>query len=305
MKYFKPIFFIILMNIIACSTPKEEETKDKEVEINRDGEVTSEEEDKVTSQKSDNDIFGYYVGNFKPIENYNEKLEEYYPENKITISIDSLDKKKLILHGHSIVAGNKRPFKGKYELTDSGYVAKVKEPGNNTYDGEFEFTIKSKPELVADDTKLEGTWKPYKKNASVVATTYSLEKASFEYNPELKFPENVHPILSSRSGYFFGTFESLTDDVSKYNASTTLLKKEDIENMYQGDLMVIRNAIYARHGYSFKDRKMRFLFDHIDWYMPISVDIKSELTDIEKKNIELLLRYEEHAEKYYDTYGRG
>ena len=66
-----------------------------------------------------------------------------------------------------------------------------------------------------------------------------------------------------------------------------------------------RNSIYARHGYSFKNRKMRYFFDnYIDWYMPVNTDIRNSLTDIEKRNIELLKRYEEHAENYYDEYGR-
>ena len=75
--------------------------------------------------------------------------------------------------------------------------------------------------------------------------------------------------------------------------------------MYQGDLEVMRNSIYARHGYSFRNRRMRFLFDQlVDWYMPVSVNITGELTDLEKKNIDLLKRYEAHAEKYYDVFGR-
>jgi hypothetical protein len=74
--------------------------------------------------------------------------------------------------------------------------------------------------------------------------------------------------------------------------------------MYKGDLEIIRNAIYARHGYSFKNRKMRYVFDQIDWYNPVHVDIRSDLTDLEKKNIDLLKRYEGHAVTYYDSFGR-
>ncbi len=38
--------------------------------------------------------------------------------------------------------------------------------------------------------------------------------------------------------------------------------------------------------------------------MHISTDVRNELTELEKKNIDLIKRYEEHAEKYYDEYGR-
>jgi hypothetical protein len=38
--------------------------------------------------------------------------------------------------------------------------------------------------------------------------------------------------------------------------------------------------------------------------MPVSLNVENELTEIEKKNIDLLKRYENHADKYYDEFGR-
>ena len=68
---------------------------------------------------------------------------------------------------------------------------------------------------------------------------------------------------------------------------------------------MIRNAIFARHGYSFKNRKMRYFIDQlVNWYMPVSTDIRDELTELELANIDLLKRYEEHRERYYDAFGR-
>jgi hypothetical protein len=75
--------------------------------------------------------------------------------------------------------------------------------------------------------------------------------------------------------------------------------------MKKADLFVLRNAIYARHGYSFKNQQLRAYFDQQPWYIPISTDIKSELTPIEKQNIALLMRYENNAKEYYDAFGRG
>lgn len=83
------------------------------------------------------------------------------------------------------------------------------------------------------------------------------------------------------------------------------LKKRICRIFTKGNLEIIRNAIYARHGYSFKTRRVRFIFDQfVPWYMPVSTDVRNELTELEKKNINLIKRYEEHAEKYYDEYGR-
>ena len=101
------------------------------------------------------------------------------------------------------------------------------------------------------------------------------------------------------------TAEFLTEDASKFNASKTVLRNKDVENMHKGDLEVTRNAIYARHGYSFKNRRTRYVFDrYVDWYMPVSTNVTQELTELEKKNIDLLKRYEQHAERYYDSFGR-
>jgi 3'-phosphoadenosine 5'-phosphosulfate sulfotransferase len=38
--------------------------------------------------------------------------------------------------------------------------------------------------------------------------------------------------------------------------------------------------------------------------MPVFSDVTKDLTEIEKKNIALLLRYEENAKEYYDHFGR-
>lgn len=66
----------------------------------------------------------------------------------------------------------------------------------------------------------------------------------------------------------------------------------------------MRNEIFARHGYCFAKKHLRQQFEMEDWYVPNTVDIKGFLTDIEKKNIELIKRYEKYADEYGDEYGR-
>ncbi len=81
-------------------------------------------------------------------------------------------------------------------------------------------------------------------------------------------------------------------------ATTLVLEQEE-------DLALMRNTIYARHGYAFKTRKYRYYFERkVDWYIPFSTDVRNTFTPIEKDNIELLKRYEKHARDYYDTFGR-
>lgn len=239
---------------------------------------------------------GLYTGMFEASEF--DDTKSYMYANKITISIDSL--KDGSVWGHSIVAGNSRPFTGTVTKGDPELFITAKEPGDDRYDGEFTFVIKG------GYITIEGAWAANDKNLPVTKRTYILERREFFYNAELMLPEGV------QWDALYGTFnedtyegERLTADVFKYNASTTRLKSKDISNMYMADLEVMRNAIYARHGYSFKNRRMRYIFDnYVNWYMPISTNITNELTQLEKDNIELLKRYEAHAEKYYDSFGR-
>ena len=66
----------------------------------------------------------------------------------------------------------------------------------------------------------------------------------------------------------------------------------------------MRSEIYARHGYSFKEKDMRYLFESKDWYMPMSNDVREKLSKSEIANIDLIYEYETYVEEYYDDYGR-
>jgi hypothetical protein len=239
---------------------------------------------------------GYYVGAFLGVEiNFNKNPAV---TNKINISIDSIGQDELF--GHSVVAGNDRLFSGSITREGDKLQVVAREPGDDHYDGVFTFTIYPKTNSIS------GNWEANNKKLAVPKREYDLEKQLFVYDPNQALTEEVmFTGLYEKYPKFEDREEGLTEDVFKFNASSERLKKEDIENMYKGDLEVMRNAIYARHGYSFKNRKMRFIFDNlVHWYMPVSTDIRSDLTDLERKNIDLLKRYEEHADRYYDVFGR-
>lgn len=239
-------------------------------------------------------LLSMYVGVFRAKKMDDKKNPML--ENKITIALDSISED--MLYGHSVVAGNSRTFSGKFIKENDLYIAECKEPGDNKYDGVFSFT------LNPQDESIRGSWISNDKKLAVTERTYDLKKVEFKYNPNQELGEISAEVYQSLKGNG-SEFELITPDAGKINASTTLLKKEDVENMYKRDLEVMRNAIYARHGYSFKNRQMRYFFDnYIDWYIPVSTDVSNELTDIEKKNIELIKRYEKHAATYYDDFGR-
>ncbi len=287
-------YFFALLMLTACAdqTTKVEEPPTTTTVSTEDSLQKANERAAILSSKEHQAFLGAYVGMFEGV----EVKKDGSWVNKINISIDKIDNGKI--YGHSVVAGNDRPFEGTFD--PSGTKIEVKEPGDDKYDGVFVLNFN------AARNGLSGTWAANDSKLKVTNRTFELEKKKIAYNKDLDLPEDVlwEFLYDNKHEFEENEGEMLTGAVVAFNASNTVLKKEDIENMYKGDLEVIRNAIYARHGYSFKNRKMRYVFDQVDWYIPVHTDVRSDLTDLEKKNIDLLKRYEGHAGAYYDSFGR-
>jgi len=191
-----------------------------------------------------------------------------FGDNKITLLITKAGGG--VVSGRSIVGGNDRPFDGTLSLEDGSYNIEAREPGDHKDDGVFKFQI---AEASLDEVK--GTWKA--NDPKRPEKSYTLERKKFEYRPNVgNWPQ----------------------------ASLRVLKTADVENLAKNELAFMRNEIFARHGYCFSRKELRQQFENEDWYVPNTVDIKGYLTDLEKKNIALIKRYEKYAEEYGDEYGR-
>jgi hypothetical protein len=189
--------------------------------------------------------------------------------NKITLLINYIDEKTVT--GSSIVGGNDRPFEGSYTIKGDGMLEiEANEPGDNPYDGHFTITAN-----LNQPDKISGSWRPFKNNTT--PKSYTLLRRKFVYDPSVgAYPE----------------------------ASQRLLETAEVENLMKEDLSYMRNEIFARHGYCFQNKEWRQKFQGFEWYVPNSVSIKDMLTATEKKNIELIKRYEEYAQEYGDEFGR-
>jgi hypothetical protein len=214
----------------------------------------------VHKGKETEQLFGHWVGSFG--------------KNKINItlvSIDEADSEKGKAFGYSVCAGNFRALTGTFKAEgNQSYSFVLSEPGDDLYDGTFEFAIN------LTKGNLEGNWTPFvaKGNSS---KKYELTQKEYLYDPSKgEFPEASQRILSA-------------DELGFY---------------YTEDLTYMRNEIYARHGYSFKNKDMRYFFEAQDWYIPMGIDIRYNLTPIEIVNIGLIYEYETYYEAYYDGYGR-
>ena len=75
-------------------------------------------------------------------------------------------------------------------------------------------------------------------------------------------------------------------------ASMKLLDSLELNNLSKKELRLMKNEIFARYNYIFKSEDLRFHFGPKDWYMPENNNVDNCLTDIEKKNIELISKLE-------------
>lgn len=279
------LLFLLSSLLFACSeTPK-------------NGSETQTETPVAPVQKPSHTYYASYVGNFDAEEIDHSKDGTF--SNLINITVTSLENGKA--EGRSIIAGNDRPFNGTYKQEGAVFDITATEPGDDKHDGRFEFKLDTTKKTVT------GKWYCNDKTIAVPVRKFDLDQKTFVYNPDNNFDESIvgASLYSGKDMEDDGSYEAITEKVTKINASKQKLTNKDVENLYKGDLEVIRNAIYARHGYSFRNRRMRYLFDNqAAWYVPMNIDVRSDLTELEKENIALLKRYENHAEKYYDEFSR-
>jgi hypothetical protein len=268
-----------------------------------------------TANQIHQEWYGNWVGDFRA-EEYKEDVDIAY-NNKINIKILSINDNEV--KAQSIVAGNKRLLSGIFEEITGKFT--LKESGTNKYDGIFEFTI--------NRDSLIGTWMAYDKTIAVTKRSFVLEKKQFVYNKLLMLPSNLEDEMpdgyvdftksidtaitvkgdstvegDSSYTYIEKMYRAASDAVTTINASTKELNEADLKNLKKLDLEIIRNTIYARHGFTFGKKSVRQFFNFVEWYVPISDNVESQLTPLEVKNIALLKRFEKYAEDNYDTFGR-
>lgn len=193
-----------------------------------------------------------------------------FGNNKITLLISKASGDTI--EGRSVVGGNDRPFNGISKMDNGIYSITVKEPGDDKDDGVFNFKVDSKqPDIIT------GSWAPDSPTATLMAKTYSLQRKAFKYYRD--------------SGFY-------------PESSQKILKEDDVNNKNAYELEIMRNEIFARHGYCFKNKEQRDQFEPADWYVPDNANVTDSLTAIEKKNIILIKKYEKYALAHGDDFGR-
>lgn len=74
--------------------------------------------------------------------------------------------------------------------------------------------------------------------------------------------------------------------------SLSRLEAADLSGLSAGDLRLLRNAIFAKHGKRFESKDLNEYFSRFPWYQPRKSDVTSELSKNELYNIDFIARYE-------------
>ncbi|WP_270670606.1 YARHG domain-containing protein [Paraclostridium bifermentans] len=138
-----------------------------------------------------------------------------------------------------------------------------------------------KAEKNFNDGNYETSFKYLKK-----AEIYNYDIVKFEYYEDLigfinnNYSENDYPVYMGYGESYY----IIPDSSSRY------LTKEELYQYDKSSLGFIRNEIFARHGYVFKNEDYRNYFTSMPWYLPDSrfKGTLKELNPVEKHNVELI-----------------
>lgn len=271
--------------------------------------VESNENLTITTQE---DLIGSWTGYLSFADT--SLKEEYLFDNgdMISIHVDSIRQNQAF--AHSVFLGKTEPLIGSFEELSGVFFFQLKHTQKGRLNGQFQLSIpKSKDEMF-------GVWEPSNQHIDAFDGKFSLKKRIFKYDPANQTLDEALYVDWSKykidsiyieskdveEGFTFEeeSYLSTTERVYEKNASAEELTKEFVENLTKADIFILRNSIYARHGYAFEYPSLTAFFGQFDWYVPLSNDITGSLTDLELKNLEILLRYEAYAEEYYDVFGR-
>ncbi|WP_262483557.1 YARHG domain-containing protein [Chryseobacterium sp. P1-3] len=239
----------------------------KDTKNNNSGKDSSiAKKDSVVIPEIHKEYYGIYTGDFNGMVTTVDEIDDTPYDvdvyKKISLKINRITKDSV--YGQSIVNGNQRPFRGVFNEASKSFV--LDEPGNDKTDGRFEV------KLTGDS--LTGRWSAFNKAAvKAPVKTLKLLKKEFVYNPNFMLDKDSNLVDWTNPKEFVekytddetGKTESYTtsknrvasDAVFKLNASKQKLTEKDLKNLRKLDLEIIKNSVFARHGYSFKKRDLQ------------------------------------------------
>jgi len=320
-----PFVFAIVFGLVGCENAIKNEIK--HVLIASNDEVIKPFKSTNTVIKSKEDLIGNWIYDFQDYDEnkfYGKFIFSFSKVNKdkiygklfineqqipVVMDLNEEDQKISISYQSS---SKKIPFKkisfdiikGTKQLEGQVVVLEYEENTEN-YKIEMEkknfvYNIDGLVErMYVDDNKTGKGYREYNLEAEIEAEIV-VDDSTAKKAEKIEYKKiKMIPSREEREGYF-----ATTKDIFKINPSKEVLKNEVVENLSKADLYILNKLIYAKHGKIFSEKKLSQYFLNHSWYMPVANNVENDLTEIEKKNIDLLERYERNAKEYYQVFGR-
>ncbi|HEY5534970.1 MAG TPA: YARHG domain-containing protein [Ignavibacteria bacterium] len=147
-----------------------------------------------------------------------------------------------------------------------------------------------KKELELKEKELDLKEKELQKDKEIADKEKELadkEKQLQEKNQRIEQNKTTPPPQTNRNrGYYSSGAGSYPEGSSRY------LNYNDIYGKTKWQLRVMRNEIFARHGYIFQTSDLRNHFSNQSWYYPQNYDVTNMLSAVEKYNVNFIKGYE-------------
>jgi YARHG domain len=86
--------------------------------------------------------------------------------------------------------------------------------------------------------------------------------------------------------------ESSNNDTIEQTATPQSSTMKDMKDKDADELLIMRNKIFARYGYKFKNIYLLHYFSQFDWYKPTHDNVDKMLTEIDNENLDIIIEAE-------------
>ena len=109
-------------------------------------------------------------------------------------------------------------------------------------------------------------------------------------NEEVEINDTLSDNTSSEDSDY--TDEKIPKDAFLFPSDSVLITDEKLESLDDKTIELIKNEIYARHGYIFTDRALKKYFETFSWYKPNDDYSPKLLNQTEKANIKIIKKFQ-------------
>lgn len=151
-------------------------------------------------------------------------------------------------------------------------------------------------DVVFSESQLETVFSLGVNESSSITFKFSKSEGAVKFKVSSKWE---HESESSSSSYSDEEDEKKAYEDDSDNPyewlSERLVTEDDLVGKSLDELRIMRNTIYAMHGYIFKTADMKAHFGKLSWYQAKKDDVSSELSSIENKNVMFIKNHESNG----------